>query len=148
MADSSGRCEHVTHMWLFHILSFKNMYAVLLPLQPVTFCETCSTTATFKEFKCVQSSCSNKIHASLWLCPPLHCSLFDLCQSICLHLWALLRTLSSMYFVPTAVFEMSCSARLSDGCLTRFVRYIQSEAITNCMLTPMLPPVWKKSPFL
>lgn len=41
---------------------------------------------------------------------------------------------------------MSCSARLFDGCLARFVRNILCEAITNCMLTPMLPTVKKKNP--
>lgn len=65
-------------------------------------------------------------------------------QSVCEHLWALLRTSSSMYFALTPVFEMSCSVRPSDGCLARFVRNIWGEAITNCMLTPVLPLLYEK----
>lgn len=49
-----------------------------------------------------------------------------------------------VFWSDTSFHEMSCSARSSDGCLSRFVRNIRGEAITNCMLTPMLPPCMKK----
>ena len=49
-----------------------------------------------------------------------------------------------LYFGLTPLFETSCSAIPSDGCLSRFVRNILGEAITNCMLTPMLLPCMRK----